>query len=225
MPFEGTSIFGVFLSDLVHFKRNADQKRELARQIAALKAERFRGRELALENQRLVKLLELKHSAPPQIKTKIAARVIGRSQILFERVLWINKGRQDGLRPDMLVLSGLSVIGKISECSPSASRVLLVTDPGFRLGVIVQRTRHQGVLYGLSLAAGSGLCRVKYLPLDADIRAGDSIETAGFGATIPKGLNIGAVKKSFRIPGHVYQTAEIAPEADLERVEEVLVVE
>ena len=193
--------------------------------MAAFQNDRFRTRELTAENERLTKLLGLKQSAPPQLKKNIFCRVIARSSLAWDRVLWIDKGRTDGVHPGMLVLSDLAVLGKVSEAGSSVARILLIDDPGFRLGVLLQRTREQGVLYGLSSRGDDATCRVKYLSPEAQIHPGDLVETAGFGAFAPKGLEVGTVKKSFRIPGHIYQTAEIEPTADLNRAEEVMVVE
>lgn len=224
-PLAGTSGAAAWVSDLIHFKRHANENRALRQELASFKEERFRAREFSLENARLVKLLELKQGAPSHFKKKIVSRVIARPMLTWDRVLLLDKGRRDGVRPDMLVLSDLAVIGKISEAGLSSARVTLINDPSFRLGVLLQRTREQGVLYGLSSKGSGAACRVKYISQGAQLQTGDIIETAGYGAFVPKGIRVGTVKKSFRIPGHIYQTAEIAPAADIDRAEEVMVVE
>ena len=211
------------MSELVCFRRNAGENRSLRKELSGLRAESFRARELSIENERLRRLLELKGGAPPQLKSKIAARVIARSPQSLDRVLVIDKGRRDGLRANMLVLSELSVVGKVVESGDSSSKVLLISDPGFRLGVLLQRTRQQGVLYGFSGSAGE--CRVKYLSLEIEIKQGDVVESAGFGGFVPKGLPVGIVKRMLKIPGQIYQTAVIQPSVSLDRVEEVLCVE
>lgn len=222
-PAFGASPAARLVSEFIHFKRNAGENRALKNELSALRAEHFRSLELTAENERLVKLLDLKRGAPPHLKTKIAARVIARSPQSLDRVFVIDKGRRDGIRPNMLVLSELSVIGKIVESGLSSSKVLLINDPGFRLGVLLQRTRQQGVLYGF--LGSSGECRIKYLSLETQIKPGDVAETAGFGSYLPKGLPVGTVERTLRIPGQIYQTAVIRPLASLDRVEEVLCIE
>lgn len=222
-PAFGTSPASDFISELVYFRRNAEENRVLRETLSSLQSERFHARELSIENQRLARLLELKQGAPPQLKIKIAARVIARSPQGLDRVFIIDKGRRDGIHDGMLVLSELSVIGKIVESAAGSSKVLLMNDPGFRLGVLLQRTRQQGVLYGFS--GSSGECRVKYLSQESEIKSGDGVETAGFGGFIPKALPVGTVKRTLKIPGQIYQTVVIQPFASLDRAEEVLCVE
>ncbi len=223
-PISASEKTGSLVSDLVHFRRNSKENEALRKEIADHRDREFHSRELDLENARLVRLLELKNTAPPHLRHKVFARVIARSPLTWDRALVLDKGTRDGIRPNMLVLSDLAVIGKVLYAGPAASKVILVNDPNFRLGVLIQRTRQQGILYGVT-AAGPGECRVKYLSLNAEIRLGDVIETAGFGSFVPKGLLIGTVKRAFKSPGQIYQVAQIQPSADSNRAEEVMCVE
>jgi len=84
-----------------------------------------------------------------------------------------------------------------------------------------QRTRQHGILYGTA----SGECRVKYLSVDAEIKAGDVVETAGLEGFFPKGVMVGSVKRAWKEPGQIYQVAEILPAADLGRLEEAAIIE
>jgi len=222
-PLSAASKAGSLASDLIHFRRNAKENLSLRKEIAERRFEEFRSRELNLENSRLARLLELKNQASPSLRRKVFARVIARSPLKGDRALLIDKGTRDGIRPNMLVLSDLAVIGKVAAAGPTASKVLLINDPNFRVGVILQRTRQQGILYGLNTASEE--CRVKYLSLDSQIKPGDLAETAGLGNSVPKGLLIGTVQKVFKAPGQVYQIAVVRPAADLGRVEEILCVE
>lgn len=219
----GASPAADFTSDLIYFRQNARENRDLKKELSELRAERFRSRELMIENERLSRILELKRGAPLKLRSKIAARVIARSSWSLDRVFIIDKGKRDGIRANMLVLSELSIIGKVVENGSASSKVLLISDPGFRLGVLLQRTRQQGVLYGF--LGNAGECRVKYLSLETQIMPGDLVESAGFGKFVPKGLPIGSVKRVLKIPGQIYQTAVIQPSVSLDRVEEVLCVD
>lgn len=207
--------------DLFYFRRSAEEVRELKRALTEFELGHSRTEELWLENERLTRLLELrqiypKGSGPPVV----FCRVIGRSSLAFNRVLLIDKGSAQGIRPQAAAFSGKSLIGKIVETGNSVSKVLLITDPNCKVGVLVQRTRQQGVLYGTA----SGECRMKYIPVDADIKKEDVVETAGYGGWIPKGLVIGTVEKVWKEKGQMYQVALIKPLTDLNRIEEVAVI-
>jgi len=208
-------------SDLWYFRHNAAENRVLKARLASSRAERFYETEALIENRRLNRLLELEQVIPPSVRRTVRARVIGRSPLSWNRVFLIDKGTREGVRANMLVLSEVSLVGKVIEAGPSASKVLLVTDPNLRIGAIVQRSRQQGILYG----ALSGECRMKYVAVETDVQEGDEVETAGFGGFFPKGLRIGRVRRIWKEPGQIYKVAEVAPFADLNRVEEVVCVE
>lgn len=210
-----------WLKDLFYFRRNADELRRLNQKVAQIAFKNIQSEELFQENQRLTRLLGLRQTIPPNISRTKYARVIARAPVSWNRTLIMDKGARDGIRPNRLVLSEFALVGKVIEVGPSASKVLLVTDPNFKIGVIVQRTRQQGILY----ATPSGECRVKYLSLDEELKEGDIVETSGFLGLFPKGISVGVVQKASKEPGQIYQVARIKPVADLAKLEEVIYVE
>lgn len=205
------------LLDLVRFGRNAEELRRLKRQAGPKPPEAFQLQEALLENDRLNRLLEMRRILPAGMVNMVYGRVIARSPAAWNRVFMIDKGTMQGVRADMPVLADSCLIGKIIEAGPAVSKALLVTDPNSRVGALVQRTRDQGILYGTF----SGECRMKYLSLDARLRPGDIVESAGHGGLLPKGLLIGTIQKVWKEPGQIYQVALVKPFTDLSRVEEV----
>ncbi len=205
----------VFL-DLWNFHKNAEELAFMRQAAGRQNPDDFQMRELRLENQRLSQLLELRRILPSNMGKAIFARVIARSPSAWNRVLLIDKGEEQGIRVNTPILSESSLIGKVVEAGPAVSKVLLITDPNSRIGALVQRTRHQGILYGTF----SGECRMKYLSVDADIVPGDVVESAGYGGFFPKAVAIGTVVKVWKEPGQIYKVAEVKPLTDLSRVEE-----
>ena len=207
--------------DLFYFHRNAQEVRNLKQQLSESELGNLRYGELLLENERLTQLLELRQIYPKDSELpSIFSRVIGRSSLAFSRVLLIDKGLKHGIHSQQAVLAGKSLIGKIVETGHSVSKVLLITDPNCKIGALIQRTRQQGVIYGTA----SGECRMKYIPIDAEIKQGDVVETAGHGGLMPKGLVVGTVEKVWKEKGQIYQVALVRPLTDLNRIEEVTVL-
>ena len=207
--------------DLFFFKRNAEENRSLKRTIALLRFDQFKLDELSQENARLTKLIDLKQTLPTGIRHSVFARVIARSPSAWSHVFLIDKGARRGVKENMLVLSESALVGKVVEVGPLVSKVLLITDPNSKIGVLLQRTRQGGILFGTS----QGECRVKYISIDTQLAEGDIVETAGFGGAFPKGLIVGTIEQAWKEPGQIYQVAKVKPLADLSRLEEVALVE
>ena len=205
------------LLDLMRFEKNAKALRLLRAAQANPKPDDREIREVLIENGRLTRLLGISRILPAPPGRLIYARVIGRSPSAWNRVFLIDKGTEQGIHADKAVMSGQSLIGKIIEAGPLVSKVQLMTDPNSRIGVLIQRTRQQGVLYGTL----SGECRIKYLSVELEIKNGDVVESAGSRGFFPKGLLVGKVLRSWKEPGQIYQVADVGPALDLSRVEEV----
>jgi len=172
--------------------------------------------EMALMNRRLKRLLALER----ELRTKaVAASVTARAASVWFQSLTLNKGEIDGIKTGMPVIAPEGVVGLISSASPHASRVLLLTDPNSGIDVLVQRTRVRGILSGL-LEQGTTL---KYVKRSDDVRVGDRIVASGLDGVFPKGLPVGRVSKVSRKDRGLFLYAEVTPEADASRLEEVLV--
>ncbi len=220
-PLSLSSAVARTVDDLLHFRRNADESRAWRQMRSKDEMDIIRSREILAENDRLAKLLELKPSAARGTEKVLYARVIARSPLAWNGTFWIDKGFADGMRENMPVFTGEALIGKILEVLPGASKVLLLTDPNCKIGVMVQRTREQGVMFGVL----SGECRMKYLSVDADVKPGDRVETAGLGVFFPKGIPAGTVTKVWKEPGQIYKVAQVKPLAELSKIEEVAVID
>jgi rod shape-determining protein MreC len=207
--------------DAFNFRQNAEKLRLLKAQEVDRKVDDFEVRETTLENERLTQLLDIRKILPSDTGRVTFARVIVRAPSTWNRIFLIDKGTRHGIRVNQPVLSEQSLIGKIIEAGPAISKVLLISDPNSKIGVLIQRTRQQGVLYGTF----SGECRVKYLSVDTAVTSGDVVESAGYGGLFPKGILVGTVERAWKEPGQIYQVAQIKPMTDLSRIEEVACID
>jgi rod shape-determining protein MreC len=151
----------------------------------------------------------------------IYARVLINAPLAWNKMLLLDKGVKDGVKLNKLALCDYALIGKVVEIGPSMSKVRLITDANSKIGVMIQRNRQQGILFGTA----SGQCKMKYLSLDADVKEGDIVETAGFNSFFPKGIRVGTVEKVWKEPGEIYQVALVQPSVNMTRLEEVGIVE
>lgn len=210
-----------WLGDFFNFRKNAADNRVLRQVLARQKLDKIQSREIRLENERLTKLLEMRFSATSRMDRVLYARVIARSPLAWNRTLWIDKGFDNKMRENMPVFSGDTLIGKIIEVRRQISKVILLTDPNCRIGALLAANRQQGILSGTA----AGECRMKYIPVDTQVKAGDLVETAGLGVFFPKGIPVGTVTRFWKEPGQIYQVALVKPLADLAKIEEVGVLD
>src|SRR5436190_742245 len=96
---------------------------------------------------------------------------------------------------------------------------VLVTDHNSGVDALVQRTRARGIVQG-TVDAG---CVLNYVKRTEDVQVGDALVSSGLDGIFPKGMPIGRVVSIDKRGQGLFQSAEVAPDVDLERLEEVLV--
>lgn len=200
--------------------------RALARENAALRHEleqlRLReqlARELARENRRLERLLKMRSRLPP---TVIGARVIGRDASNWWHSLLIDRGRDDGVRENYVVVSADGLVGKTIAVTRDSARVLLLLDEGCWISAVLEESREPGVVQGVP---GRARCEMRYVGREARVKPGEPVVTSGMGGVFPKGILIGHVLEArFDEQSGLYQRIEIEPATNFRRLEEVLVL-
>jgi rod shape-determining protein MreC len=198
--------------NLRHVKAEND---ELKRQLAAAQVDGQEQRALADRTRGLQKLLELRNHLP---LATTAAEIIGAAATPDFRTVTIDKGKGDGLRPDMAVISPAGVVGRVVVPSTRSAKVQLIIDRNAAAGALVERSRAQGVIVG----EGEAL-RMDYVSEVADIAVGDVVVTSGIDGIYPKGFVIGRVD-SVEKSGGAYKRITVKPSVDFSALEEVLVV-
>jgi len=194
------------------------QNKALQDEVARLQMEQVRLRQDADQARRLQALLEFKER---YISRTVAAQIIGSSGTEQSRVVLIDKGSHDGLKPDMAVITPDGIVGKVKEVFPLSSQVLLINDHDSGAGVILERSRLQGIVKGTS----TGELQITDIMADERIEAGDHVITSGGDRIYPKGFSVGTVINA--VSDHdndPFLVIKIKPAADLRRLEEVLVV-
>ncbi|WP_263408245.1 rod shape-determining protein MreC [Terriglobus tenax] len=169
----------------------------------------------ARQGQRLQTLLDFKQK---YIAKTVAAQVIGTSGSEQSRVIYIDKGVADGLKPDMAVITPDGIVGKLRDVFQHSAQVLVINDTTSGAGVVLETTRIRGVLRG----TGDGRLRILDVLPDSRIKPGEKVLTSGGDQVFPRGLNAGVVESIGQ--DRNYARVIVKPTANLARLEEVLVV-
>jgi rod shape-determining protein MreC len=195
--------------------RAQQENQELHTQLVSAQSQIQQLSEQGAESLRLRALLEFKNQLPFQ---SVAAEVIASSPGENSNAIFIGKGADAGLTSDLPVITPEGVVGKTIAVFSHSSQVLLLTDPSSGVGVMLEKTRVQGVLKGDS----QNLCLIRYIMNEEPVSSGEAILTSGLDQVYPKGLRVGTVVRTSA--GNIYKNVEVKPTADLNRLETVLVV-
>jgi rod shape-determining protein MreC len=194
------------------------QNRELQEELARMRLEQVRLRASAEQTRGLQALLEFKERYVGQT---VAAQVIGSSGSDLSHMISIDKGSSDGIKPDMAVITPDGIVGKVKDVFPLSSQVLMITDRDSGAGVILESSRLQGDLKG----TGQSDLQVKYIMSDEKVDVGEQVVTSGGDRIFPKGLPVGTVTSvGSDNEGTPFLAIKVKPAANLNRLEEVLVV-
>jgi len=200
---------------LTHVRK---ENQDLQQTIGRLRMEEAALMEDARQGQRLQAMLGFQEK---YIYSTLAAQAYGSSGSDRSRVFYIDKGSRDGLKPDMAVITGDGVVGKVRDVFGHSAQVLAVNDTTSGAGVILETTRIRGVLKG----DVDGQLEVVGVTADQRIKPGENILTAGGDLIFPRGLPVGVVEKVVRDPDSDGMIDIIVkPAAHLDRLDEVLVI-
>ncbi len=192
------------------------ENRELRAQIEQMKIQQTRMEEDARMARRVQALLGFKEQ---YVDSTIAAQVIGTSGSEQSRVLYIDKGSDDGIRTDMAVITPAGIVGKIVQVADNWSQVLPINDQFSGVGAALKDSRLQGILKGTP----SGATTLQYIMSDEKVTPGEDVITSGGDRIFPKGLPVGKVL-SVQPGKDLFLNIRVTPTAQLNQVEEVLVV-
>jgi rod shape-determining protein MreC len=205
-------------SNYIDLRHTRQQNHDLQEQIARLRLEQAAFAEDAIQGHRLQALLDFQHH---YVTATVAAQVIGTSGSELSRVVYIDKGAKDGLKPDQAVITPDGIVGKLRDVFPSTAQVLLINDQTSGAGVLLSTTRIRAILRGST----TGRTLINNLTSDARIKPGELVLTSGGDQIYPRGLLVGTIESIAPDPDHQpYTMIHLRPAANLDQLEEVLVI-
>jgi len=156
--------------------------------------------------------------AHSQSKT-VAARVIGNGTGANSKVVFVDRGSASGVESGMAVVTPDGIVGKVVDAYPTASLVMLITDPTFAAGVISEKNHVRGTLKG----QGHSECLIDYVQNEEPVDSGEWFYTSGDDRIFPRGFPVGQVSASRN--GKTFKEIYLKPSGmQGGGVEEVLVV-
>lgn len=181
--------------------------------------------DLEAENQSLKVLLEAESSDLRDYQLR-SAEVIMRSPDRWYQQVTINRGKKNGIKPNMAVITDQGLVGKVKSVAQFTSIVELLTDTNRRNFVSAEVQGDQrifGVIEGYD-SEGEALFFRK-IPIDAPLEEGQTVITSGLGGIYPRGLFIGVVSEVIPDQSGLTQSALIKSAANLYQLDYLFIVE
>ena len=211
---------GSTAADMYHgyldMRRSVAENLELRRKLDQLTTENLRLHQSEGDLRRLRSLLGYSEqfSMPTTMAQAIMLDISGR----FKSII-IDRGSSAGIDVDDAVVNENGVIGRVVLTTKDMAKVQLVTDNNSSAGVLVERTRRQGVLRG----DGAGGTQLFDIPALADVQPGDKVLTAGIDGIYPKGIPVGVVTRAEK-GQDLFKNISVKPTVDFGSIEEVIVL-
>jgi rod shape-determining protein MreC len=194
-----------------------EENQQLKQEVQRLQGEQNFLREQAIIAKQFQQLLAYQETTP---MTTLPARIIGRNVSNWYRAMIINKGNQDGIHPEMGVITDAGVVGRVVRVNPTTAVVLLLSDPNVAITGMIQKSRDEGLVQGTP----QGTIHMKYLPPLSPVQPGDPVVTSGLTDDFPRGLQIGRIQQVTKADTDLFQLGEINPIVDFAKLEAVLVI-
>lgn len=190
-------------------KRNSELEQSL-RELEIIKA----------ENETLKEYVNLKEKYEEY--DTIPADVINRDISNYSSTIIINVGSNDGIKEDMTVIADSGLVGHIISVTPTTAKVQTIIDTGTAVTSKISTTDDTIIVQG-TLDDKSTL-KATFIPTDAVVLQGDSIETSGIGGIYPKGIHIGSIKEVINTSNPINRYAIVETAVNFTKLTTVLVI-
>ena len=197
------------------------ENENLKKENMKLKIEKVKEQEIYEENERLLKLLEMKENSIYKGSLKFA-RVSFSDINNLNNKIFIDLGAKDGIKIDMITVYGDYLVGKIVAVHDSYSEVELITNPN---SIISAKTMRDDIL---GIARGSdeedGLLYFQPSIVEDNLKEGDEIITSGISDIYPENIKIGKIEKINEKENYGYKRVTLKPGFESKDLRELIVI-
>lgn len=208
-----SDIQGIWLSGISHrFMAKAWGGSESVRHYFSLKSEND---VLAEENFQLKQLIRAYESLPDSLDKEkmvagfkaesdfryLPATIVKMSRNKQHNYIILNKGYEDGIRPQSGIISGKGVIGIIDAVDKNYSYALSFMNSGISVSSRIGREGSVGPLSWDGASSNGAI--LKEIPLQFQFAPGDTVWTSGFSSIFPPDIPLGVIGKSNIVNGAV----------------------
>ena len=207
----------VYFEDMKELKREND---ELRAKLDEMEKETRDLNRLREENRILRETLNLKDQFSDYIS--IGGNIIAKDVGNWFNIFTIDAGTKDGVAIDSPVITNKGLVGSIYQTGPLSSKVISIIDVDSAVSALVNN--YIVIVRGDINLKDQGLLRMDRIPVELDLKVGDTVETSGVGGIFPKGILIGKVIEIREGDTDLNRYAVVEPAVDFQRLREVFVL-
>ncbi len=172
------------------------------------------------ENDTLKEYLNLKNKY--QNYSTIPAYIINRDITNYSNTVIINVGSEDGIQENMTVIADEGLVGHVISVTAHTAKVQTIIDTATAVTSKISTTNDTIIVQG-TLEDSTAL-KATYIPTDASVLQGDSVETSGIGGIYPKGIHIGTIREVINTNNITDRYAIVETAVNFRKLDTVLVI-
>ena len=214
-----------FMGSISNLTNTYQENQTLKQKVETIYELEVQLNDLKKDNEKMKEALKLQDTLNDY--TLINATVIARNLDTWRDIVTINKGANDGLIPQMSVMSDNGLVGKVLDVNPTSARVALLSNNDntlVRVAAMIQGEKESiyGTLTGYDHE--KNILIMSQIQATQEIKVGDKVVTSGLGGVSPSSLYIGTVEEVAMDRFGLYKEVRIKPAADTNDVRYVTVV-
>jgi rod shape-determining protein MreC len=189
--------------------------------------------ELSKENAKLrgqlqsILLTDVERAVPSHIDASklniISAKVINNSVNKRYNYITINKGRRDGIKPDMGIIGPNGVVGMVINVSEHYATALSVLNGRWKLSAKLSKSNYFGSISWDG--QNPYLVSLEEIPFHVQVEEGEEVYTSGYSAVFPEGILIGQIVAIENPKGANFQRLKVQLSTDFYNLYYVDVIE
>lgn len=207
----------------INFSKVKQENEELAAKNAELENKLIEYNRMKEENTTLREMFD--YSQANQNYNYLGANIVGYSGGNISNGYIIDKGTNDGVKKDMIVITPAGLVGKVTKSESNYSIVQTILNENIAVASMVESTRETtGILQGITDSKNKNLTMLSNIPIDSEIKEGDVILTSGLGGMYPQEIRIGEVVSVEVDSVGIMKKAIVKPYVDFNKLEGLFVV-
>lgn len=228
VPFEkGMNKIGVWFSGFTDnfrdVKKLAQENASLHEELDALKEENAQLAVNQKEYERLTALYEVDEEYSEY--DKILAQVIAKEPGNWYSTFTIDKGRKDGIEPDMNVIASGGLVGLVTDVGSGWATVQTIVDDGNNVSGMTLADSDTCMVTGNLELLDSGKMKFSQLIDDTgSVAVGENIVTSHISDKYLEGILIGTISSIERDSNNLTCTGYLVPAVDFRHLQEVFVI-